>query len=273
MRRPSSGRRAFTLVEILTVIAIIGVLIGMLVTVGPMVMGYVKSARIKAEIAQLEIALDRVRNELLGGEWPPDGSNAQDTTRCIKQAFPQAGAAAPAGLSSPADALVFWLGGARDANGNFIGFDKNPQDPFGNSTSRIGPFFDFDRARVSGAATGWGSRSYYCENGNPVPAAVANGEYHPYLYFKAIGGVYAGTWNGITPYYDSKAMKTATQGAISAVWMNPNSFQILAPGLDGKYTPTTDGKPGLYPEGSNYGKKTGDDVTNFSKGRLSNDQP
>ena len=64
-------------------------------------------------------------------------------------------------LLTPATALVFWLGGMQDANGNFIGFIADPTDPFdinyakvhGKGTyqkTRIGPFFDFQKSRVSG---------------------------------------------------------------------------------------------------------------------------
>ena len=84
---------------------------------------------------------------------------------------------------TPATALVFWLGGMQDLNGNFIGFSADPTDPFdvkyaaihGVGTyqkTRIGPFFDFQKSRVSGYF-------YFPDNGLGTDLSANS----PYLYF------------------------------------------------------------------------------------------
>jgi hypothetical protein len=148
----------------------------------------VKVARMKFEITQLAIALERVRNELGGGDYPPDGADLNtnstsggtpmDVQRWCRRAFPatlfydpnnppspaQTGNYVPFPNVTPDTALVFWLGGIRDPSGAMMGFSADPANPFdisfSNSTgtvnpslqtlnpSRIGPFFDFDKTRV-----------------------------------------------------------------------------------------------------------------------------
>ena len=48
--------------------------------------------------------------------------------------------------------------------------------------------------------------------------------------------------------------------------MNPRSFQILCPGLDGIF-----GTGYHYPSGADYNVNNNDDVTNFSNGKLENE--
>ncbi len=79
-------------------------------------------------------------------------------------------------------------------------------------------------------------------------------------------------------------------GDLTRAWMNPRSYQILCPGLDGFFSPCSSAaskggvyllgteskdKNGryapIYPDGLNYGTNTQDDITNFSNGKLSDD--
>ena len=69
-------------------------------------------------------------------------------TSFIKRAFPRYNIAQGVPSITPDTALVFWLGGATDGNGNFIGFSANPQNPFDTSAARIGPYYDFDKTRI-----------------------------------------------------------------------------------------------------------------------------
>jgi prepilin-type N-terminal cleavage/methylation domain-containing protein len=170
------GKSAFTLIEILVVIAIIGILMGLLTMGIGQVRIKVKNMKMAAELKQLELAIQRVRDEMGGGEYPPDGTDPVDLQRWCRRAFPKAQfttAQTPtyplvpypnttncsyAPLIQPDTAMVFWLGGIRDpSSGACMGFSSNQADPFDywaqkNGSplcpSRVGPFYDFDKSRL-----------------------------------------------------------------------------------------------------------------------------
>jgi prepilin-type N-terminal cleavage/methylation domain-containing protein len=296
-------RSAFTLIELLVVIVIIGILTGLLVAAAGPVRNLVRNWRMKSEITQLALALERVRNDLGGGQYPPDATNSADWQQFLRRAFPRWNSTnfpAPFTPGNAAEALVFWLGGRRDGSGNFIGFSANPVNPFDttSTTGRIGPFFEFDRTRIGPGSSGNLSSTlvYYPQNDLAIsmtaaPPAAGTAP-QPYTYFKAVAtgtaanttSCYNGTnsqpaFNYATPFLDNAAMRLSGGTGRIWIWINPQSFQLLCPGLDGLYgdaansRATTDSNPPLYPDGSNYGTNTFDDVTNFSRGKLESDMP
>jgi prepilin-type N-terminal cleavage/methylation domain-containing protein len=68
---PDGGRQgAFTLIELLTVIAIISVLAGMVVGLAPVASAKMKEARVRAELAGLVTAIESYKSRF--GVYPPD---------------------------------------------------------------------------------------------------------------------------------------------------------------------------------------------------------
>jgi len=128
--------RAFTLVELLVVITIIGILAALITAAGVGALKRAQQTRIKVEVDQIAMALQSFKDT--AGAYPPncqvDGNSGPldenqvltDLKRQLKQAFPRhrepdallaalvglggSGPNLPGGMSS-GEALVFWLGG------------------------------------------------------------------------------------------------------------------------------------------------------------------
>ena len=141
MRKTNRRHRGFTLIEVLMVIAIIGILVGLLVPAVSFALKSVKKSAIALEVVTISDAVEKYRSKY--GDYPPDGSNAVLATRHIRKIFPQISATELSILSPPLvnsvsggvmdapEALVFFLGG----------FSDDPIYPFSGTG---GPLFLFD---------------------------------------------------------------------------------------------------------------------------------
>jgi hypothetical protein len=228
---------------------------------------------------------------------------------------------------APNTAITFWLGGPAGNGFSADPTDPFDINTFVNNlpqqASRIGPFFTFDVSRCGykGSApvtTVSGATAYIAKSIGGVPVTLLNlcdyfpdnnigvsSSNSPYVYFAARNGNYtflmsSGTASSVTqfpygsivvlPYLDSRQMPPYTPGGgttYAPVWINPKTFQILCPGLDGVYgdfsgaatgTPATwvnivagttllnNAPCGFYPSGANYPPNTMDDITNFTIG-------
>ncbi|MDZ7617827.1 MAG: type II secretion system protein, partial [Patescibacteria group bacterium] len=89
-QRPPRARRAFTLVELLTVIVIIGILAGLVTAAAMRVRVSVRKAAIVLELKQIETAMSMYKDRF--GEFPPDdlrSSNWSTIRRHLAKAFPR----------------------------------------------------------------------------------------------------------------------------------------------------------------------------------------
>lgn len=228
---PQRTRRAFTLIELLTVVIIIGILAGLVTAAAIRVRISVRKASHALELKQFEMALHAYKERF--GEFPPDFTGVDDAAkravfdRHLRKAFPrclpehiETAWSSGAKDQNPATALTFWLGGL-NVGGTFTGFSANPTNPFASGGSRIGPFYtEFDLERLDAGR-------YY-----PTVAARQTDQSlgttnRAIRYYRAENGGYNQTIKGYIPFKDSRTAELPADMG----WINPRSFQIISPGL------------------------------------------
>lgn len=208
-RSPQPRRAAFTLVELMMVVAIIGILAGLIVPAVFAAMRAVRTGALAMESQTLAQAVEAYKNKY--GDYPPDGSNASIFERHFRKAFPQildsefsavniaagrsTGAASTTGpqVMDAAEALVFALGGfSTDKTKPFTG-SGGPLTANGTSwqynTDRDSPLFEFIQGQLtldtsSGATLSTDDAAYYGGTNDALPAYHARGKKAPYVYFE-----------------------------------------------------------------------------------------
>ncbi len=207
-------RSAFTLVELLAVILIIGLLAGLLTPAVMQALTKARNAAIKAEIDMLHMALMNYKNQY--GSFPPcsvltiTGTDA--ASKHVIRVFPRTSNISEEVKTAvtPANAIYGWLSGYTD----------DPTRPVSGGTPN--KLFDFDTSRVLAG-------TYY-------PPGKPNS---PYIYVRS-GTSAAGygaittpatypivTTSGTTSYQPE--LQRLTTGT---AFFNPDSFQILSAGRD-----------------------------------------
>ncbi|MDX1928133.1 MAG: type II secretion system protein, partial [Pirellulaceae bacterium] len=217
-----SNRSGFTLVEVLMVVAIIGILVGLIVPAVNIAFRGVKQRTIAMECTTIADAVNKYNAKY--GDYPPDGSDRALVIRHIKKIFPQiatseinlltgalavpsgnpivagiSSSSVPGALMDPPEALVFFLGG----------FSSDPVHPFTGTggplhvvisggvmssvqynVDRTNPFMEFKQSQLtlSTNAAGLTVSSDDALTGGVVdllPAYVPPGSTMPYVYFDA----------------------------------------------------------------------------------------
>jgi prepilin-type N-terminal cleavage/methylation domain-containing protein len=222
-----SPRTAFTLVEIMVVIVIIGILTAILVPVIGGIIRRTNEAAVKVEIHSLESAISDFKTKF--GCHPPDNitlyelQNGWSSTpegrasrSKITRIWPRFRFVSPNSTLltwdvngdgnfgsgtftlSGAECLVFFLGGMPkdDGSGNekstfMTGFSKNPSNPFQPRTvdeSRDGPFFEFPSSRLVDVEVNSAGLHGGSADGFPEFIDTLSNQTAPYLYLSSNEG-------------------------------------------------------------------------------------
>lgn len=293
------SRLGFTLVEMLVVIAIIGILVALLLPALGAATRRARNASMAMELNQLMQAMQRYKAD--HNEYPPDGTNHEAIRAHVRAGYSRvkdqtnyvnAWLAAGGNTLDPAEALWYWLSQTRE----------NVRDPLSGS-GNAKSYFDFDETRLRDIDSD-GLLEYYSKYSEDTPYVYFDGRIqtavdeadslpkptcayawamYPYPkpgspnYFAALPRKRKTTPSTIIPpstpgtavVRPYRASGVAEDAKVwpsdGKQWLEPAGFQIICPGLDGKFG--TDYVFKHYPD-PNYTRadEDKDDLASFSEG-------
>jgi prepilin-type N-terminal cleavage/methylation domain-containing protein len=297
-----SRLRGFTLVEMLVVLAIIGVLVALLLPAVMMAMNAARRAAIATDIRMLSDAVESYKNKM--GDYPPNFRQYDVVMRHVRKCYPDATpqhrdlfikavwgpafseaspplpAAAVVPMIDEGEALVFWL--------HLIDADK--REPFkaaiaaataGNpllaATSPV-RYGTIDEQKLFDGGDADTLPSFRAVNAGETCYVYVDSRSYNYFYQPALftDPLYAAhaedpTLGYTRPYWSEIRSTTgATSSPLAAHYkpMAPTTFQIICAGQDGEFgldPATLDAK--FFPQGGNYSPADRDNMTSFSEGR------
>jgi len=285
-----SPRRGFTLVEMLVVLAIIGVLAALLLPAVMYALVKAKNTAVAIELNQLASAIEVYKNEK--GDYPPNFRDEAVLARHIRKCYPKIAKDYYDGFIAEVktagkdinegESLVFWLAMT----------DNDPRYPFLSFYGWTGrdpkpkKYYEFDETRLVGV------------DGDKVPSYVAkNCQDTFYIYIDSRGydsyhrpaiessdmatiqridtnmtDTYATSEDGkgVRPYWSNTEVNANASTARSRYKpANPTTFQLICAGLDGEFglDLNNDIDVKVFPTGDNYSEEDKDNITNFSAGK------
>lgn len=261
----ATRRSAFTLVELLVVMAIIAVLVGLTTAAVQQVRHASKRTQVQQEISQLSTAVESFKTDM-GVDYMPCHFAVKATydpnepsALYLKRLFPRVNLASTGWTGDPIEltgnqCMVFFLGGI-----NLQGFSTGPQ-PFTQPApgQGKGPYFEFRASRMST---------------NPIYPQYLDHYGIPYVYLTAISMMYDVDAQNPGPKFLNDARENVipfrepTPTGMPPKFINPHSFQIISAGKNKAFGPGGEWTPGMGP----YAQETpgGDDLSNFSQRPLS----
>ena len=274
------ARRGFTLVELLTVVVIIGILASLITAAAIMARTAALNAAVAVKISDVSIAVESYKSE--NREYPPDFTDQNVVRRHLRTVFPhyapngdpyaqmvtdlQNFYSLDPGNFDPASALVFWLGGlpqvAPGVNDPWMpaGFHADPASPFKPGLPRIKPVYQFNPEEVRMQdGSGW-LRIY--------PRGTERG---PLVYFRARKSLMTGLsgYDGVVGYtHNGGGLCVPYLAPGNNTWRNQNTFQIIHAGMDGQFASSAAGTTRVSKTFAGFTDADYDNITNFSSGTL-----